>query len=139
MIDKLRLIHMCAVANLMKKTAKNLNLNENEMFLLGFLHDVGYEFDKDNHELAGGKFLATQNYKFFNEVLFHGEPNCKYHSSALDLLNYCDMHINSAGKFVSFNQRLEDIALRYGKDSIIYTKAKMLIKELENNPKLKNI
>ena len=57
------------VANLMKNEAKFLNLDENEMFLLGFLHDIGYEIDANNHEIAGGNFLKSQKYICQRSVL----------------------------------------------------------------------
>lgn len=139
MMDKNRLNHIYKVAKLMEKKASKLNLNANEMFLLGLLHDVGYEIDKTNHEFAGGEFLKTQNYKYAKEVEFHGVPNCNYSSTALDLLNWCDMHINFYGEFVSFKKRLDDIASRHNKNSLIYKNAEILIKELENNQKLKEL
>ena len=113
------------VADLMKKQAKFLNLNENEMFLLGFLHDIGYELNKNNHELAGGEFLKSQNYKYANEVLYHGVPNCEFSSPALDLLNWCDMHTDFDGKYVSFEKRLKNIAIRHNKNPQIYKNAEM--------------
>ena len=139
MMDKNRLNHIYKVAKLMEKKASKLNLNANEMFLLGLLHDVGYEIDKTNHEFTGGEFLKTQNYKYANEVKYHGLPNCNYSSAALDLLNWCDMHINYRGEFVSFKTRLEDIASRHNENSQIYKNAEILIKELENNQKLKEL
>lgn len=139
MINTNRLKHIHCVATLMKKKATKLNLDENEMFLLGLLHDIGYTIDSKCHEFAGGEFLKTQNYKYANEVKFHGKINSEYTSTALNLLNWCDMHINYDGKFVSFKKRLEDIASRYNKNSKIYRNAEILIEELKNNYELKGL
>ena len=132
MIDEKRLAHMLGVAKLMKSHASKLGLNENEMFVLGLLHDVGYEFDGDNHEIAGGTFLKGQGYKYWKEVTNHGKTNCEFSSAASDLLNWCDMHVDSNGKIVTFEERLKDIATRHGgENSLIYQNAAQLVKQLQ--------
>lgn len=50
-----------------------------------------------------------------------------YESPALDLLNFADMHINKKGEYVSFADRLQDIANRRGKDSPHYKNCKVVI------------
>lgn len=46
MITENREKHIFNVARLMKEKAPLLHLNEEEMFTLGILHDIGYEFDE---------------------------------------------------------------------------------------------
>ena len=102
-----------------------------EMFTLGMLHDIGYEFGEHlNHNQIGSELLKNQNYKYYNEILWHGAPNCSYNSLELDILNYADMHINGKGKFVSFAERLNDIENRYNKNSVTYKNAEILINNL---------
>lgn len=131
MIDENRAKHIMSVARLMKENAEKFGLDPEEMFLLGYLHDVGYEFGgSEEHHLKGAEMLANQGYKYVQEILFHGKPNVGYESPALDLLNYADMHINKKGEYVSFADRLEDIANRRGKNSPHYQNCKVVIDDL---------
>lgn len=135
MIDNNRLNHIIAVARLMKETCIKNNCESTyieEMFILGYVHDVGYEFvEGAKHNEKGGLILEEQNYKYFNEVQYHGVPNCEYHSNELDLLNWADMHIDGKGQYVTFEQRLSDIAMRRGIESEEYIKSTMIIDELK--------
>lgn len=134
MIDNDRLNHSIAVSRKMVEIGKSYNLNEEqlqELFVLGYNHDIGYEYgDNENHRIVGGNILKESNYKYWKEVYYHGEINCEYHSLYLDILNKADMQINKYGKDVGYEKRLEDIKLRYGEDSNIYKKAKILINNL---------
>ena len=135
MITNERYNHIIAVARLMRdeilKQSPHNKEKAEEMFVLGLLHDIGYEFgDNTNHNYIGGQVLERQNYKYFNEVKYHGVCDSKYQSAELDLLNYADMHINSNGEYVSFNQRLEDIARRRGEKSQAYISSKKIIDSL---------
>ena len=118
MISDDKLNHIIHVARLMKKYCEDSGFADTfcqEMFTLGMLHDIGYEFmESPEHNKVGGELLKSQNYKYFNEIMFHGIPKCEYESLALDILNYADMHIDAKGNFVSFAERIEDIKNRYG-------------------------
>ncbi len=135
MISNDRQAHILAVAQLMENKSKTLEKSENyaqEMFCLGFVHDIGYEFGENkNHELIGGEILERTNYKYANEVKYHGNPHASYHSFELDLLNWADMHINSKGEYVEFDKRLKDIEKRYGKTSEVYLNACSLIEQIK--------
>lgn len=140
MIDSDRLNHIIGVARLMKDKAEKVGLDKEEMFTLGMLHDIGYEFGKNNdHNFVGFKILDKQNYKYAKEVLYHGCPNCEYQSLALDLLNFADMHIDKTGIYVSFDERLKDIKSRRGENSMAYINSKKIIEELVNKKFLINI
>jgi len=70
MIDNDRLKHIVEVAKLMKEKAEIVGLDKEEMFTLGILHDIGYEFGENNdHNFVGFEILDKQNYKYANEVL----------------------------------------------------------------------
>ncbi len=104
-----------------------------EMFTLGLLHDIGYEFgDSEEHHIVGFQILEKQNYMYSKEVLYHGKPDCEYKSTALDLLNFADMHIDKKGNYISFEKRLEDIKSRRGEHSMAYINSKKVIDELIN-------
>lgn len=133
MIDEDRIKHILAVARLMKDNAEKIGLDSKEMFTLGLLHDIGYEFGgSEEHHLNGYKVLEKQNYKYSKEVLYHGKPTDKYSSPALDLLNFADMHIDKKGNYVSFEDRLEDIKSRRGEDSPHYKNSKKIIYGLKS-------
>lgn len=133
MIDNDRLKHIFEVAKLMKDKAKKVGLDKEEMFTLGMLHDIGYEFgENSDHNFVGFQILDKQNYKYAKEVLYHGKPNSEYQSVALDLLNFADMHIDKEGKFVYYNERLDDIKKRRGEFSLAYINSKKIIEELSN-------
>ncbi len=131
-IDENRIKHIKAVARVMKEKAKDVGLDEKEMFTLGLLHDIGYEFaESETHHTVGAEILKSQNYKYFREVLHHGKPDCGYSSSALDLLNFADMSVDKAGNVVGFEKRLEDIKSRRGENSIQYQNCLKVVKNLK--------
>ena len=136
-MDNDRLKHSCAVANKMIELGKKRNLSEielQELFLLGYLHDIGYEFGtNENHNVLGGNLLKESNYKYWKEVYYHGIPNSEYKSLYLDILNTADMMIDKYGNDVGFDKRLEDIKSRYGNDSTQYINCVKIINELRSN------
>ena len=130
-----RLKHSYSVANKMVTLGKEKGLNENELnalFLLGYLHDIGYQFgDNEKHNILGGNLLKENNYKYWKEAYYHGKPNCKYKSLFLDILNTADMMIDKCGNEVGFDKRLEDIKDRYGEQSIQYINSVKIVSELK--------
>ena len=131
MIKEYRKQHIWAVAELMEKYGKERNFSDekcHELYVLGLLHDVGYQFleEKDyvTHNVVGGEILKNQGYKFWREIYFHGVVNSPYQSEFLDLLNLADMHIDSEGNYVTLDGRLEELSKRYD----------VPIKELDSYP-----
>lgn len=136
-MDNDRLKHILGVANKMVKIGKQLNLgNEqlDELFLLGFNHDVGYGLNDDffNHGIIGGEKLKKSGYKYWKEVYYHGKVDVEYSSIYLDILNMADMQVNKYGCDVGYDERLNDIKSRYGIDAIPYKNSKKLISKLKN-------
>ena len=130
-----RLKHSVGVARLMYEMSlqKRWSLEKSkEMFSLGFLHDIGYEFSErqEEHPQIGGTMLKRQGYKYWKEVYYHGTVIDEYHSEELMLLDVADMLIDSCGVRVEATERLEDILRRYGIESMQYKGAKLLAKEL---------
>ena len=76
MIDEDRLKHSLAVARKMVEIGKEHKLNDEqlqELFTLGYNHDIGYEFENnENHRIIGGNILKSNNYKYWQEVYYHG-------------------------------------------------------------------
>ncbi|MBR2391553.1 MAG: HD domain-containing protein [Clostridia bacterium] len=132
MITENKAKHIFNVARMMKENAEKIGLNAEEMFTLGLVHDIGFEFgDSSEHHVIGAQIMESQGYKYVNEILYHGFPDVEYHSLELDLLNWCDMQVDSKGNVVSFEERLEDIKSRRGEDSPIYKNCVKLISHLK--------
>ncbi|MBQ6510605.1 HD domain-containing protein [Candidatus Saccharibacteria bacterium] len=131
-----RLKHSIGVGRKMVEIGKAQGLDDDELydlFVLGYNHDIGYEFgNSENHAKVGGKILKNSKYKYWREVYYHGTINTEYESSYLDILNSADMQINHSGKDVGFDGRLKDIRERYGAQSNVYKNALILIKRLKN-------
>ena len=134
-MDYDRLKHSLAVARKMVSIGKNKGLSEEqlqELFILGYNHDIGYEFGtNDNHSVIGGNILKQSNYKYWQEVYYHGQIECEYKSLYLDILNKADMQIDKYGNDVGYDKRLEDIKIRYGENSQVYIQCQNLINKLK--------
>lgn len=132
-----RLKHSFRVAEKMKQAIENnpqlCDSTAEEMFLLGFLHDIGYNFvaKQEEHENEAGELLRKEDYKFWKDVYYHGTPASEYKSPELELLNWADMTVNQKGCDVTPEERLEDIARRYGIESIQYINAALLKEEIK--------
>lgn len=132
-MDEDRIKHSFAVARKMKQIAIDLGLNDeeiNDCFVIGFIHDIGYEFatNKMEHNKIGGEILKRNNFKYWKEIYYHGETEIEYESLYLDILNQADLQIDRYGNDVGYDKRLEDIKSRYGETSIVYEKCVQLKK-----------
>ena len=136
MIDNNRLNHSLAVSRKMIEIGKEYNLDDNalqDLFVLGFNHDIGYENgNNSNHGHIGGEILKRNNYKYWKEIYYHGDVNTKYTSLFLEILNKAGMQIDKFGKDVGYDKRLEDIKNRYGESSTTYKNAEILASKLMN-------
>lgn len=131
-----KLKHSIAVARKMVEIAKEYNLSDEELsncFLIGYLHDVGYELAPDgrNHNKVGGEWLKKSGFKFWREVYYHGEVNPNYQSIYLDILNMADMQIDGLGNDVGYEGRLEDIKNRYKKYPKVYQDCCKIVETLK--------
>lgn len=131
-MDSDRLKHSIAVARKMVQIAKENNMSNEEIencFIIGYNHDIGYEFTENglNHNKIGGEILKQNGFKYWKEVYYHGEVDSEYQSIYLDILNRADMQINKYGNDVGYQNRLEDIKSRYGEDSKVYINCKKMI------------
>lgn len=103
-----------------------------EMFVMGYLHDVGYQFahDQAEHEELGGDLLRSLGFAYWAEIFHHGNPDSAYQSNELLVLNLADMLTSKDGSATTIPARLEDIASRYGVESTQYVAAKRLAEVL---------
>ncbi|MBR2704584.1 MAG: HD domain-containing protein [Clostridia bacterium] len=131
-----RLKHCYTVATKMVEFGKARGYSEeklHDLFILGFNHDIGYEFGSSkNHGEVGGEMLKQSGYKYWQEVRYHGKADADYESEYLDILNAADMSVDGSGNDVGVDNRLEDIKSRHGEDSDIYLCCKNLVQELKN-------
>lgn len=134
-MDEDRLKHSYAVAMKMTEFGKKRGYSEekiHELFLLGFNHDIGYQYgESEKHGEIGADILKHSGYKYWQEVYYHGKAGCLYKSEFLDILNAADMSIDKFGRDVGVEKRLEDVRIRYGKESIPYTNCVNLVNELK--------
>lgn len=130
-MDENRSLHSLGVAKKMVAIgrSKGLKLSElNDLFTLGIVHDIGYEFGPGNeHQKLGGLVLKENGYRYWQEVYYHGLIQNEYSSLFLDILNQADMQIDKNGVDVGYSGRLEDIKSRYKEDSKVYASCVELV------------
>lgn len=132
-----RMKHSLAVAKKMKEMvaadSKKYGCLPDDAFVLGMLHDIGYEFSTEQieHAKKGGLVLKRQGYRYWKEVYYHGISQDEYDSLILRLLNYVDMITGPTGEYMSIQARIDDIVKRYGKHSWQEKEAIELAKKIE--------
>lgn len=144
-IDNNRLLHVREVGKLCYELASRLFYWDEskcrQMFVMGFLHDVGYEFaeEQTEHEKIGGELMFATGYQHAEPIRLHGDPNVSLSDDRLLLLNIADMTVNGEGERVGFDKRLEGIGFRYGKDSEQYEAASAVIRKIRSELKRREI
>ena len=139
MISDNRLFHSIGVARMAKQLAMCLRPNDTvfaeNMFLLGLLHDIGYEFTDDvvQHAKIGGDILARCGFQYADSVAVHGYVTNDVFSDELYILNLADMIVGSDGKTCTFDDRLDYIKNRYGAKSKQYEEAVIMVKKLKDD------
>ena len=136
-MDENRSLHSLGVAKKMVAIGKSKGLkisDLNDLFTLGIVHDIGYEFGSSNeHQKLGGLVLKENGYRYWQEVYYHGLVQNEYSSLFLDILNQADMQIDKKGVDVGYSGRLEDIKSRYKEDSKVYASCVELVNFIMTN------
>lgn len=137
-----RLKHSIAVARKMVELARYYQLTDKEVeacFVIGYHHDIGYEFASDGikHNIIGGLILKNSHFKYWKEVYYHGDPKASYQSLYLDILNMADMQIDGLGNDVGYEGRLEDIKTRYQEYPQIYQNCCKIVSDLKQKDNLR--
>ena len=127
-LEENRIKHMHGVAEYMYRNAKKYDLNSEEMYILGLVHDIGYLKDRLDHEVHGARLLEKEGYKYSSIISWHGTTPLDYMRlrdcsvedipKELILLWEADVSVDSMGNEVGFKGRLTDVGLRYGFDSL---------------------
>lgn len=136
-ISESRLHHMLAVGRKAYQIAKDMGESEEfcrRMFVLGFNHDIGYEFSKSRwqHAQVGANMLASvgvTNPYILSSVSNHGTipPD---ETLSWRILNMADMQIDFKGNEVTAEQRLQGLREHYGGISEQYLQSLELCKHL---------
>ena len=140
MITADRWQHILGVARKAKALALKLRPDNprfaEDMFVLGLLHDFGYEFIEANqgHAQVGGEILQRSGYKYWREVALHGDESVLDMSDELFVLNCADMTTGPKGEDFTFEERVAEIGARFGLDSAPYQKAAKEAEILQNHP-----
>lgn len=102
------------------------------MFILGCMHDVGYELDGDafKHDEVMCEALGQDGYRYATEIRYHSFMQDTYNSVEMRLLYFGDMTVDGMGNWCTLDERLEDIAERHGKDSTVYKESKQIADQL---------
>ena len=140
MMSNEKVLHSLGVARCCYEIARENHIEENKariMWLMGFLHDIGYEFTDTPYEHAKESFEVVRelfNNKFAHLAIIsaiknHGDPDINEPSDWLRILNYADMTTDNNGNSISVEKKLEEIKGKYGKDHEIYLQAVELVKK----------
>lgn len=130
-ISENKLLHIIGVARECERLAKEAGLTEREQtacFVMGFLHDIGYErTTPDNateHPYIGADmitdFLETDG--IVETIRAHGH---KFENLSIydRILNQADLTTDFRGNHVTIDERLDSIAFKYGKANKHYITA----------------
>jgi predicted hydrolase (HD superfamily) len=144
-ISENRLKHSYNVAKECYKIANEIFNRDDtfcdKMFVIGFNHDIGYEFTpkeaKHTHNEIGAVLISdaiehNKETEFSNAIKWHGNPNTPDDMRTLEwyILNMADMTVDSKGIKVTMDTRLKDIASRQGTNSMAYKDASEIARQL---------
>ena len=124
-----RLHHIVGVARKAYMIALDMGFDEDfarKMFVLGWNHDIGYEFcnKQEEHNRCSAELFGLiddirPDNKCYRAIRFHSlYPDCE--TVEWKILTVADMLVDSKGRSVDVLQRLEDIKIRYGERSDQY-------------------
>lgn len=129
--------HIHSVAEYMYEHAHEHGLDRDKMYMLGLLHDIGYVRGKNGHMQNGADMVKQIG---INENIAYAIENHGMDLSKLDkvtpeliLLVRADLQVDYLGKFVGYEQRLNNIKARYGETSIQYKRVLGTIEYLKQN------
>lgn len=103
------------------------------MFVLGNLHDIGYEFNPDSIEHAkviGSALFAS--YSYSDAIRDHSTlVDDEYLTLELKLLYFGDATVDGNGNWVTYQERLDDLIARHGADSKVVSDTREIIAKLQ--------
>ena len=134
------MMHIRGVAEKCYELAKDkYGLDEDEsrkMYLMGFLHDIGYAFSDtpESHNSAGYEMLSGVSDEIRVAILRHGNPDHIRNWTIYDeILNSADMSVSPDGKEVTYQERLNEVEIRFsGRHNKKYSDVKRIISHLND-------
>lgn len=125
-----RIMHIRGVAEQAYRLAKGAGLSDwqaEDMYLLGFVHDIGYALgDGRDHANAGADALGRHGYDLSDAVRLHGEV-VEEPTVELIILDVADITVDAYGRLVTTDERLADIRSRHGDDSEVTRKCERMV------------
>ena len=145
MISENKIKHCLGVARACRGLAISHNLPSDmvdAMFVMGLLHDIGYEQEPDSNH-GNKSFEMIENFikyqKEANEaIMCHGLVSTDMQWSIFDeILNQADMIIGHDGSHTTIADRLKGIRDHWGEDSIHYQHALNVVEKIKTTEKEK--
>lgn len=139
-INEAKQRHMFGVAKYMAEHAEKYDLNPEQMYVLGLLHDIGFIDGQKDHADKGARILFELGYKDSKYISWHDTSPEDYKKSQLVediprkllLLYEADLSISWEGEEIGFDRRLADIKYHYGEESEEYETAVSTIEYLRS-------
>ncbi len=122
-IHRRKMAHMVGVAEYMRDRADDYGIDGNVAYTSGLLHDIGYLEGRVGHEEIGAEILEACGmhgdvvFAVANHVQNLNEIPKAQVSPLLVLMVEADLSIDMNGFRVGFEDRLKDIAGRYGTEN----------------------
>ena len=146
-ISEDKIAHSLAVARKCYQIAKEeyelTETNARKVFLLGLIHDFGYEFsvEPEDHPSVAVNILASLNKVDIDQMMFailtHGKPARFIGTTYQAILNEADLTVDHKGNEVTMKERCDSVAERYGVDSQAHSNmvkmSQKIIEFKENN------
>ncbi len=142
-INKYKIAHMIGVAEYMRENAPRYQLDPEEMYTIGFLHDIGYLYGRNAHEEKGSALLVGMGLDpaYANAIKHHGtmpkaidwqNPHEETFHRVLRLLYEADYCIDTKGHRIAPEERASEIIERAKKsleDGVINKETYVQLKE----------
>lgn len=136
MISGNKLRHSLGVAKACQQYGREMHKSEeycDALFVMGFLHDIGYEKSPDTcHPSVGGSMIESfiKHPEMLEAIKTHGK---KFENlNTIDtILNMSDLTVSYNGKPCTVHERLEGIKESCGEDSEHFKNAMLLVKALD--------
>lgn len=139
-ISESRMKHILGVARKCYSLAKAEGFDEDKcrrMFMLGYLHDVGYEFanSRDDHAVTSVNLInsiGNTDRECIIAILHHGSMvELAEQSDEWRILIIADMTVDHNGNDIDADTRLEGIKKNYGAESRQYINSYNVCKYLD--------
>lgn len=134
--------HMLGVARLCYALALNKYKQSEQfckkMWLIGYCHDIGYEFVRDlmpdtNRHASVAEDIIWSTFggssKAALAISEHGKKTSQDYLE-LRILNEADLLVDGTGRMITIEERLQDLRVRYGEQSPEYRNSSWLAQEL---------